>query len=269
MANPHPKIGRKQLEKLRRDGPAALQWQRRVGLAEARARCTAMVIAGGMPFIGWLWLDWTATTMLLLLGIDIVAVLLADLAKLLIAGAAVRHTHIEDHRTQQILSIVGGLHDGTGRYTDHGRGVSPPGLFAIALLLAAVCALGLYAGLEALGLPPPAVFEEAGFVWMAGGTVLLHLLPALGTALKARRAPPGGVPLYLGCGGVIGLGIGLLVLVWLPLTLGAAGAVLMLSVVFLFRVGFGVFALVWIPRVTAHLEACLQNPPALPDSAQR
>lgn len=262
MASTHPKIGPKQLALVKRDGPAAVRWQRRAGLAEARSRCVAMVIAGLAPFFGWLMLDWTPTAMLLFLAVDVLAVLAGDLLKLLIAHRAVRHAHAEDHRTQQVLGIIGGLRDRTGTYTEHGRGVQPAALFAMAVLLAAVSMMGIGAGLDALGLERIALEEQRGFAWFAAGSVLLHVLPAGLRAFSARRrgdaedAPA----LFLDSGGVIGLGVGMLVLIWLPLNFGAVGAVLLLAALFLFRLAFGLFALWYIPRVSRDLEDYLRDP---------
>ncbi len=268
MSGSHPRIGQKQLDQLRRQGPAVADWQRRVGLAEAQARCVSMILAGLVPFVGWLWLDWNPVTMLAFLAVDVAAVLLGDALKLLIAPAAVLATHTHDYRTQQILSIVGGLEDGTGTYTEYGKAVRPGMLFALTVVFAAVVTLLVGLGIEQLGMEPTAVHREPGFLMFAAASLLLHVLGALRGGWRARRASDGQGVLYLDGGGVIGLGAGLLFLVWLPITLGSVGTVLMLAVLLLFRLGFGVFALIYIPKVTAALDRHLQSPPTAEDLAR-
>jgi hypothetical protein len=265
MASSQPRIGPQQLELARRDGPAALAWQRRAGLAEARSRCVAMVIAGLAPFFGWLWLDWSPLTMLMLLAVDVVAVLAGDLLKLLLAGRAVSRTHGEDHRAQHVLNIVGGLTDGSGTYTQSGSGVSPWLLFGMALAFAALAiTAALVAAIEALGIPLSSVPAETGFLWLAGASLVLHVGGAMLASLRSWLPAAAPTALYLDSGGVIGLGAGLLVLVWLPLGFGAFGTILLLVVLFLFRLGFGLFALYYIPKVTRDLERFLRDPSAFP-----
>jgi hypothetical protein len=260
-ASSHPAIGPAQLQQVLRDGPAVVQWQRNVGIGEARSRCISMVIAGLAPFFGWLWLGWTPTTMLLFLAVDVVAVLVADLLKLLIAYPALLRTHTQDHRAQHILGIIGGIRDGTNTYVATGPGVSPLMLFVFAVAFGAVAIGGIAAGIDALGLERVNVLEEEWFVWMAGGSVAMHLVPALLASIRARFGGERrkGV-LYLDSGGVLGLGAGLLVLIWLPITMGGAGTILLLGVLFLFRLGFGLFALYYIPSVSRDLERYLRNP---------
>jgi hypothetical protein len=259
--SPHPRIGPRELERVRRDGPDALRWQQRFGLAKAQQYCIGLLIAGLVPFVGLLVLGWNVAAMLAFLVVDLLATLLGDLLKLLLAGAVVRRTHARDHATQQVLSIVGGLEDGTGTWIDHGKGVTPFGLFLIALACSAVLVPVLLASVEALGLGRlQDALHAPWFAPIALGSIALHLLQSLLAAVRARRNAPDEHALYLDCGGVIGLAIGLLVLVWLPLTWGAPGVIAMLVVIFVFRLGFGAFALHWIPRVTRALQRFLAAP---------
>jgi hypothetical protein len=258
----HPAIGPAQLQEVLRDGPAVVRWQRTVGIGEARSRCISMVVAGLAPFVGWIWFDWTPTTMLLFLAVDVVAVLLADLIKLLIAYPALRRTHTQDHRAQHILGIVGGIRDGTNTYVATGRGVSPLLLFLFAIAFGAVAIGGIAAGIDALGLQRINPLDEDWFVWMAAGSVVLHVVPALAASTRTRIGSREDAALYLDSGGVLGLGAGLLVLIWLPLTMGGTGTLLLLVVLFLFRLGFGLFALYYIPSVSRDLERYLRNPVA-------
>jgi hypothetical protein len=259
----HPKITDRELARVRRDGPAALDWQRRFGLAKAQQMCVGLLLGGVVPFVGLFALGWSPAAMLIYLAIDVLGTLAGDALKLSLAGPVLRHTHARDHATQQVLSIVGGLEDGSGTWIDHGKGVSPLGLYGIALACAAVLVPLLGASLEQLGLGN--VYEAIGAPWfreIAAGSVLLHLLQSLAAGLAARRRPIEEQALYLDCGGVLGLAIGLMVLVWLPLVWGAGGVIAMLVAIFLFSLGFGAFALYWMPRVTRALQRHLATPPA-------
>lgn len=255
MSGRHGKIGKQQLAQLRRDGPAALRWQQRHGLAKAQSLCIGLLTGGVVPFVGLFAFGWSAASMLLLMAVDVLAALLADLARLLVAGGAVRHTHAEDLRAQQVLSIVGGLEDGTGTYTDHGKGLAPAGLFAIALACTIFLVPVMGASLEPLGLESLREAIDARFFReFALASLVLHAGLALLAAVRARRAPAGDVAVYLDAGGVIGLFVGLLVLVWLPLTWGAGGVIALLVLLFAFRLAFGAFALFYLPHVTRALQ---------------
>jgi hypothetical protein len=261
--NPHPKITDRELARVRRDGPAALDWQRRFGLAKARQMCVGLLLGGVVPFVGLFALGWSPASMLIYLAIDVIGTLAGDVIKLILAGPVLRHTHARDHATQQVLSIVGGLEDGSGTWIDHGKGVSPLGLFGIALACAVVLVPLLGAPLEQLGLG--SVHEAVGAPWfreIAAGSVLLHLLQSLAAGVAARRRAVEEQALYLDCGGILGLAIGLMVLVWLPLIWGPGGVIAMLVAIFLFRLGFGAFALYWMPRVTRALQRQLATPQA-------
>jgi hypothetical protein len=257
----HPRIGAAQLALVQQRGPDALRWQRSFGLAKAQQMCVGLLVSGVLPFVGLLVLGWNVAAMLVYLAIDVVATLLGDLVKLGLAGTVVRETHARDHATQQVLSIVGGLEDGTGTYVDHGKGVSPLGLFGIAVVFALFLVPVLGASVEALGLGSVrAAIEAPWFREIAAGSIALHLLQALAAGVAARRRAADAQALYLDAGGVIGLGLGMLVLVWLPLNWGANGVIAMLVVIFLFRLGFGAFAWYWIPRVTRALQRQLESP---------
>jgi hypothetical protein len=261
--NPHPKITDRELARVRRDGPAALDWQRRFGLAKARQMCVGLLLGGVVPFVGLFALGWSPASMLIYLAIDVIGTLAGDVIKLILVGPMLRHTHARDHATQQVLSIVGGLEDGSGTWIDHGKGVSPLGLFGIALACAVVLVPLLGAPLEQLGLG--SVHEGVGAPWfreIAAGSVLLHLLQSLAAGFAARRRAVEEQALYLDCGGILGLAIGLMVLVWLPLIWGPGGVIAMLVAIFLFRLGFGAFALYWMPRVTRALQRQLATPQA-------
>ncbi len=262
MSGEHRKIGEADIKRLRQHGPDALRWQREVGLAEARSRCIGLVISGSLPFVGWLALGWTPASMLLLMAVDVLAVLLGDALKLAIAAGVVRSTHASDHRTQQMLSIVGGLEDGTGRYTDHGTGVSP----ALLLGIATVCSVFLIpvgaAAFEPIGLAGTReALHAPGFIAMAAISLALRVGSALLAAIRARISKSPGNALYLDAGGIVGLYVGLLLLVWLPLMWGESGVILLLAALFAFRLAFGLFALYWIPRVTRALDRFLSTPP--------
>jgi hypothetical protein len=189
----------------------------------------------------------------------VLGVLAGDGVKLALAMPALRHTHAQDQNAQAVLDIVGGLEDGTGTYTEQGqKGLSPFALFGIALVCGFFLIPVMAASIEALGLGN--LQQAVAAPWfreIAAGSIALHLVQSFFAAVSARRHPSGEHALYLDCGGVIGLFIGLLVLVWLPALWGAAGVVAMLVVVFLFRLGFGAFALYWMPRVTRALQRFL------------
>lgn len=260
-------IGPRELAMVRSKGPGALRWQQRFGLAKAQQMCTGLLMSGVVPFVGLL-LGWNPAAMLVYLAIDVVGVLLGDLIRLGLALPWLRHTHAQDHDAQAVLDVIGGLEDGTNTCTERGRGLSPPGLFGIALVCALFLVPVLGASVEALGLG--SVREAVAAPWfreIAAGSLALHLLQSLWGAAAARRHAPGDHALYLDCGGVIGLFIGLLVLVWLPLTWGAPGVIAMLVAMFLFRLGFGAFALYWMPRVTRALQRFLAAPAGAQASA--
>jgi hypothetical protein len=255
------KIGTRELARVRAQGAEVLRWQQRFGLAKAQQMCVGLLLAGLVPFAGLLLLGWNPAAMLVYLAIDVLGVLAGDVLKLLFALPVLRHTHAQDHQAQAVLGVVGGLEDGTGTYTETGSAMSPLLLFGIALLCTAFLLPVLAASFEALGLG--AVQQAIAAPWfreIAAGSFALHLLQSLGAALAARRHAPGEQALYLDAGGVIGLFIGLLVLVWLPLVWGANGVVAMLVVVFVFKLGFGAFAMVWMPRVTRALQRFLAAP---------
>lgn len=260
-------IGPRELAMVRSKGPGALRWQQRFGLAKAQQMCTGLLMSGVVPFVGLL-LGWNPAAMLVYLAIDVVGVLLGDLIRLGLALPWLRRTHAQDHDAQAVLDVIGGLEDGTNTCTERGRGLSPPGLFGIALVCALFLVPVLGASVEALGLG--SVREAVAAPWfreIAAGSLALHLLQSLWGAAAARRHAPGDHALYLDCGGVIGLFIGLLVLVWLPLTWGAPGVIAMLLAMFLFRLGFGAFALYWMPRVTRALQRFLAAPAGAQASA--
>jgi hypothetical protein len=255
------KIGPRELAMVRSRGPEALHWQQRFGLAKAQQMCTGLLMSGVVPFVGLLLLGWNPAAMLVYLAIDVVGVLLGDLMRLGLALPWLRHTHAQDHNAQAVLDVIGGLEDGTNTYTERGTGLSPLGLFGIAMVCTLFLVPVLGASIEALGLG--SLREAVAAPWfreIAAGSLALHLLQSAWGAWAARRHAPGDHALYLDGGGVIGLFIGLLVLVWLPLTWGAPGVVAMLVVMFLFRLGFGAFALYWMPRVTRALQRFLAAP---------
>lgn len=256
------KIGARELARVRAQGPDVLRWQQRFGLAKAQQMCVGLLISGLVPFAGLLLLGWNPAAMLVYLAIDVLGTLAGDVLKMLIAMPVLRHTHAADHQAQAVLGVVGGLEDGTGTYTEHGSGISPLGLFGIALVCTAFMVPVLAASLEALGLGElQQAIAAPWFREIAAGSIALHLLQSLFAALGARRHAPGEHALYLDAGGVIGLFLGLVVLVWMPIMWGANGVVAMLVVVFLFRLGFGAFAMYWMPRVTRALQRFLAAPP--------
>lgn len=257
----HPPIGPRELARVRADGPEALRWQRRFGLAKAKQACVGLVISGLVPFLGLFLLGWNVAAMLVFIAIDVVAILLADAIKLLLAGAVVRHTHARDHLTQQVMSIVGGLEDGTNTWVDHGRGVGPLGLFGISIGCAVLFVPVMIASLEALG--AGSLREAIAVPWfqeIALGSVALHLLQSLFAAFGTRGKAAEEQALYLDAGGIIGLLVGMMFLVWLPGIWAANGVVAMLAIVFAFKLAFGLFALYWIPRVTRALQRFLATP---------
>lgn len=261
-ARSYRRIGPRELARVRAQGPEVLRWQQRFGLAKAQQMCVGLLVSGLVPFAGLLLLGWNPAAMLVYLAIDVLGALAGDLLKMLFAMPVLRHTHAADHRAQAVLGVVGGLEDGTGTYTEHGSGIPPLGLFGIALACTAFLVPVLAASLEALGLG--AVQQAMAAPWfreIAAGSIGLHLLQSLFAALGARRHAPGEHALYLDAGGVIGLFLGLLVLVWIPILWGANGVVAMLVVVFVFRLGFGAFAMYWMPRVTRALQRFLAAPP--------
>ena len=254
-------IGPRELARVRADGPEALRWQRSFGLAKAKQACIGLMISGSVPFIGLVVLGWNVAAMLVFIAIDVLATLLADAIKLLLAGPVVRHTHARDHSTQQVMSIVGGLEDGTNTWIDHGRGVSPPGLFLISLVCAVLFVPVMIASLEALGAGSLRdALDATWFREVALGSVALHLLQSTFAAIGARGRAVEEQALYLDSGGIIGLLVGMMFLIWLLAIWAANGVVAMLAIVFLFKLGFGVFALYWIPRVTRALQRFLEAP---------
>lgn len=253
-------IGSADIALLRRRGPAVLDYYRRLGLAETRARATAIAVSGLLPIIGWIWFGWSPVSMLVFLFADALAGLALDWLRLPLARRWMDASHALDQEAGEVITIVDGLEDGSGMRTPSaGR----PGALAI-MLLATVVSVFLVpvaaAALEPVGLAPlREILAEPWFLPLLAADAGLRAIGACAQLWRARARPPGEVPIFAESGSVVVLYAGMLVLVWLPINFQQTGLLLMFLVLYLARIGFGAFALWWTPRVVAALDRRLQQ----------
>lgn len=243
------------IERLKEEGPAALDYYRTSGLAQARAVASGLAYSGAVSIFGLIFLKWSPMTMLVFMVADAVITILSDLIRMPIAGRWIAASHRRDDEAGKILLIADGLEDGTGeRPSDR----DPPRAGMI-LFFGIVSTLFLSvivaAATEKTGTAPlRAVVEERWFPWIVGLDAAWRFAVSLVKAVAVRRFPPGEKMIFLESGGVVMLYCGMLVLFWLPVNWGEAGLLAMFFVLYFFRVGFGVFAYLWTPRAVAVLK---------------
>ncbi len=248
------KISAADLARMKKDGPAALEYYRTSGLAQVRAMTTNLIYSGTVSLFGLLFLKWSPMTMLVFMVVDAVLTVLSDMIRLPIAGRWIAVSHKRDHEAGQILLIADGLEDGTGERPENGKAPKPGvilffGTVSMLFLVPVIAACTEKTGLE----PLRSVVEEKWFPWIVGLDALWRICSAFFGAIHIRRFPPGDRMLFLQSGGVAVLYCGLLVLIWLPLNWGANGLLIMFFVLYFFRAGFGIFAYIWTPKAIATL----------------
>jgi len=252
-------ISEADLARLRREGPAAVEYYESVGLAEIRSRAGNLAASGGISIFGLFALGWSPLTMIVFMLVDAVLTVLGDLLAYPIARERMRASHERDHHSGQMLLIADGLEDGTGRWADNGGAPSPGLILTIATgMTAIVCVVAVLAVArgEFDGFAKAAA--EPFFLWFVGGNALLRIAGALMAAVRARLEPDGGRLIFAESGSVVVLYAGLLALVWFPITFGNAGLYMLFGALFLIRIGFGVFALIWTPLALANLKRRLK-----------
>jgi hypothetical protein len=243
------------IEHARRHGPAAVEYYRGFGLAEARSRALSLVASGAIPVAGMLLLDWSPTAMVIFMLIDAWITVVIDCLRFGLAAPWLRESHARDHLAGEMINIVDGLDDGSGLRTPRGNAPGPGLIIALgsvsSLFMIPVAAVAL----EQMGLASVReVLSEKYFLWLVAGDCALRIVGALFAVWTARRHPPGTTVLFAESGSVAVLQAGLLVLVWLPLNWGQTGLLLMFAVLYLTRIAFGIFALWWMPRAVVALE---------------
>lgn len=254
------KIGPQDLDRLRRRGPAALEYYQRVGLAETRARASGIVFSGAIPILGWLVLDWSPASMLVFLIVDALVTLALDWVRLPFAQAWMAASHVRDAEAGEMIGIVDGLEDGTGMRIPRAGTLSPLTVMLLALVMSVFLVPVMAAAIEPIGLTSlQAVIAEPWFLLLLGIDVALRLLSAIAGVLRARAEAPGEVMIVAEAGNVVVLYVGLMMLVWLPLKFGQTGLLLLFAVLNLVRIVFGIFALWWMPRAVAALQRRLAS----------
>ncbi|MBK8067243.1 MAG: hypothetical protein IPK27_06355 [Rhodanobacteraceae bacterium] len=254
------KITPQDIDKVRRRGPAALAYYREIGLAEVRARATALTVAGAMPIFGALALGWSPASMMVFMIFDAAVTLALDWVRLPLARRWMEASHARDGEAGEIVGIVDGLEDGTGMRTPRAGTLGPLGVMGMGLVVSVFMVPATAAAIEPIGLSSlAAVLAEPWFLHLLAGDAALRLLNALHGVWRARSRPPGEVMIVAESGNVVMFYLGLLVLVWLPLSFGHAGLLMLFAAIYLFRIGFGLFSLWWMPRAVAALQRRLDS----------
>ena len=254
------KITSQDIDKVRRRGPAALAYYQDVGLAEARSRATALTVAGALPVFGWLVLDWSPASMMLFMISDAAMTLALDWIRMPLARRWMEASHARDGEAGEIIGIVDGLEDGTGMRTPHSGALGPVGVMFLGLVVSVFMIPTIAAAIEPIGLSSlEAVLAEPWFLHLLAADAALRLLSALAGVWQARSRPPGEVMIAAESGNVVMFYVGMLVLVWLPLSFDRTGLLMLFAVLYLVRIAFGLFALWWMPRAVAALKRRLES----------
>jgi|CXWL01.1.fsa_nt_gi hypothetical protein len=254
------KINAQDLERLRRRGPAALEYYQRVGLAETRARASGLALSGAVPIVGWLALGWSPASMLVFMIVDALVTLALDWVRLPFAQRWMAASHVRDAEAGEMIHIVDGLEDGTGMRIPRAGTPGPLTVMLLGLIMSVFLVPVIAAAIEPIGLSSlREVVAEPWFLTLLGIDVGLRLLSAVTGVWRARARAPGEVVIVAESGNVVLLYAGLLVLVWLPLEFGQVGLLLLFAVLYLVRIGFGIFTLWWMPRAVAALQRRLAS----------
>lgn len=251
------KIGPADIERLRRGASDALAYYADTGLAEVRSRAINIALAGLIPLGGLMFFQWSPATMIFFMMADAAGTVLADILKYIIARPMIAAHHERDHVSGQMLLIADGLEDGSGTMADQGKHAPAPGTI---LFFGIVCTLFLGPVAAAMaepigGAPFRALIQERFFLLTVGLDFAWRVGGGLVEAVRARL---GGderqSPVFIESGGVAVLYATLLVLVWLPISLGKTGLYLLFFILFIGRLSFGLFALIWTPKAVRNLE---------------
>lgn len=232
-----------------------LDYYRRFGLAEVRGRTLALIASGLAPIAGLLFFGWTMASLLVFMVIDAVITVLIDWVRWPLAGRWMAVSHRLDHDAGEILGIVDGLEDGSGTRSARNNKPEPGLILGISTVMTLFMVPVVAAVVEPLGVDSiRAVLEQPYFLWLLAADLGLRLVGALISVVHVRSQQPGEAMIFIESGGVAVLYVGLLILVWLPISLGTLGVALMFGVLALVRVAFGAFAWWWVPRSLAALE---------------
>ncbi len=253
------KITAADLDRLRNEGPAALEYYRTSGLAEARSIAMNLAFSGAVSIFGLIFLRWSPMAMLVFMVVDAVITVLADLIRMPIAGRWIAVSHQRDHDAGQILLIADGLEDGTGERPPGGKSTRPGLLLFFGIVSTLFLPVIVAAATEQTGTASLlAVVDERWFPWIVGLDAVWRIASAFIEAVSVRRFRVGERMIFLESGGVALLYAGLLVLIWLPLNWGTPGLLAMFFVLYFFRLGFGIFTCLWMPKAAATLERRLE-----------
>ncbi|MCL4759100.1 MAG: hypothetical protein KJZ96_12225 [Rhodocyclaceae bacterium] len=259
---------------LRREGPAALEWLREGGLADARARALGLVWAGSIPFAGYLWLGWTPLLMIAWLLIDCVNTLIADVLRLALAPRAIDRAHRRDQQCTRVLGLSSELARAVPRPAIVNQQRTAPQLLFFFGLMATLFMLAFAVpGAPNLGIGQwSELFADPVLPWLVGldllrqaGGALLAGLQARAAERQAGRVRP--VRIFVESGSNAVLYAGLLVLIWLPANYGLTGALIMLALLNGLRLAFGLYAWGFFPRALRTLQLQLEGagePPSNP-----
>lgn len=249
------KIGPADIQFVREHSAGALAYYASVGLAEVRMRSLRLLLTATIALLGLLWLGWSPLSMLCFLLADALICLLTDWVRWPLARRWINASHARDQQASKVLLIVDGLDDGTGKRIATGSGAASGGLLLFFGTVSAVFMVPLLGGmLEKIGLPSLiSVIDDP--MWLP--LVLIDAVLTLGSgllhALQIRRSQPGEKVMVIESGAVTLWLLGMMVLVWLPLTLGMSGLLLMLIILHGVRLAFGAFALYWMPRAVRRI----------------
>jgi hypothetical protein len=248
--------------KLRREGPAALEWMREGGLADARARALGLVWAGGMPFVGYLWLDWTPMLMIAWLLIDCVNTLIADIIRLTLASRAIELAHRRDQQCTWVLGLSSELAANSKRLAAVSKQRTAPQLIFFFGLVSTLIMLAFsIPGAPHLGFGHWSELLADPFLpWLVLADLVRQGGQAAIAGLRARAAgQTRPVRIFVESGGNALLYAGMLVLIWLPINYGLNGTLAMLAIINLIRLGFGIYAWWFFPGALRTLQAQLHG----------
>ncbi|MBI1907353.1 MAG: hypothetical protein HYS20_14140 [Rhodocyclales bacterium] len=247
--------------RMRREGPSALAWMRDGGLADARSRALALVWAGGMPFAGYAWLGWTPLLMLAWLLIDCANTLIADSARLALAGPALKVAHRKDQQCTEMLGLASDLAEGMHRSSATAQRTSPQMLYFFGCVATLFMFAFMLPGAPHLGIGQWRELLADPFIpWLALADLVLQTGRAAYAGMVARGGKRGSNQrIFVESGSNVLLYVGVLMLIWLPINFGALGMVLMLAAINLVRFGFGLYAWWYMPVAMRELATQLER----------
>jgi hypothetical protein len=239
----------------RHQAPAALDYYRSFGLAESRSRALNILFSGAVPLAGMVFFDWSIYAMLMYMVADAVVTTVADIIRYPIARKWLAASHKIDHESGRILLICDGLEDGSGQRADTGDPVAPGLILFFGFVSTIFLVPIIAASVDHIGAAPlRAVLNSQSFLWAVAIDASWRWITSLVGAIAVRFTKPGERMIFLDSGGVAVLYACLLLLIWLPIKLGAPGLYAMFIIIYVVRLGFGLFAFWWTPRSVKNLQ---------------